>query len=273
VTTKRRIDKRMEQINSESSSTTSINILSSTSLFLLLVLILTTTFIMSKQKINPLSKVVSNIYDRIIVKMTETWYRHVLERQEDGSVILDVGVGTAAALLKCSDIVKSKNLQIIGIDYNNFYIEAATENIQSANMSNNITVHCIDIYDQTKVSQLVNQIPSKAMDSIYFSGSFSLLPNPSRALQMMIPILNKKGKIYITQTYQRHSPPLLGSIKPLLKYVTTIDFGQLVKEEEMMDILKEQEGTLEVLEHEVMKDSLDTKMQAAYLTILKVKST
>ena len=74
-------------INSWSESSTII----SSSLFLLL----TTTFIMSKQKINPLSKVLSAIYDRTIVKMTEKWYRHVLERQEDGSVILDVGVGTA----------------------------------------------------------------------------------------------------------------------------------------------------------------------------------
>jgi hypothetical protein len=36
------------------------------------------------------------IYDAIILRMTEKWYRTVLERLADGSIILDIGIGTAS---------------------------------------------------------------------------------------------------------------------------------------------------------------------------------
>mmetsp|Transcript_20366 Transcript_20366/g.58904 ORF Transcript_20366/g.58904 Transcript_20366/m.58904 type:complete len:152 (-) Transcript_20366:174-629(-) len=37
------------------------------------------------------------VYDRLVLHMTEVWYRAVLERLEDGSAVLDVGIGTAGA--------------------------------------------------------------------------------------------------------------------------------------------------------------------------------
>ena len=131
------------------------------------------------------------------------------------------------------------------------------------------------------------------VDCIYFSGSFSLLPDPKEALLMTIPLLRKQphehqqennntdttstsscGLVYITQTYQRHVFPLLGSIKPMLKYLTTIDFGQLVKEEEVLGLLKNEElisNGIVLKSHEVIKGSLDNYWQAAYLSILKVE--
>ena len=42
-------------------------------------------------------KAKSFIYDAIILRMTEKWYQSVLERVEDGSMVLDVGVGTGGA--------------------------------------------------------------------------------------------------------------------------------------------------------------------------------
>ncbi len=41
------------------------------------------------------SSCIGGIYDKIIVSMTEVWYRKVLEKQKRGAVILDVGIGTA----------------------------------------------------------------------------------------------------------------------------------------------------------------------------------
>jgi hypothetical protein len=51
------------------------------------------------------------------------------------------------------------------------------------------------------------------------------------ALTAVKPLLQPNGKIYVTQTYQRYTPPLLPYLKPLLKYVTTIDFRQLIRED------------------------------------------
>jgi ubiquinone/menaquinone biosynthesis C-methylase UbiE len=47
-------------------------------------------------------KAKSFIYDAIILRMTEKWYRAVLERVEDGSMVLDVGVGTGGTSYKAS---------------------------------------------------------------------------------------------------------------------------------------------------------------------------
>ena len=72
--------------------------------------------------------------------------------------------------------------------------------------------------------------------------------------------------IYITQTYQRRTPFFLPYIKPMLKYMTTIDFGELVKVEDIVKTFKQ--SGLEVVKHEVIKGSVDNAYQAAYLSIL-----
>jgi hypothetical protein len=41
------------------------------------------------------ASVIGGIYNTIIVKMTEVWYKQVLEKQTDGATILDIGIGTA----------------------------------------------------------------------------------------------------------------------------------------------------------------------------------
>jgi len=38
---------------------------------------------------------VSQIYDSMIVHMTEKWYQSVLSQLDDNSIVLDVGIGTA----------------------------------------------------------------------------------------------------------------------------------------------------------------------------------
>lgn len=58
----------------------------------------------------------------------------------------------------------------------------------------------------------------------------------------------------------------------MLKFLTTIDFGQLVTVEEIRDLLEHVEGlTLE--QHEVMQGSLDNYWQAAYLSVLVKKNS
>lgn len=54
----------------------------------------TATITTLSQKVS-LSSIVGGIYDKLCVHMTETWYRNVLCRQNDNSVILDCGIGTS----------------------------------------------------------------------------------------------------------------------------------------------------------------------------------
>ena len=52
---------------------------------------------------NTFSSVISSwrsfVYDALILKMTTRWYEAVLTKLPENSIVLDVGIGTAGALL------------------------------------------------------------------------------------------------------------------------------------------------------------------------------
>jgi hypothetical protein len=60
----------------------------------------------------------------------------------------------------------------------------------------------------------------------------------------------------------------LATVKPLLKYITTIDFGQVTSTDDIAKIFAD--SKLEVAHHAVIRGSVDTPLQAAYLSILNV---
>ena len=216
--------------------------------------------------------------------MTEKWYRTVLEQLDDGSIILDVGIGTGGALLRCIDLIESKDLKIIGIDIDDAYVQAGKYAINEAGLMDRISIDHVNIYDgKERIVELVTtnkefgatvNSNGQFLDAVYFSGSFSLLPDPVKALQLVSTFIkqgedetNKEGgMIYITQTYQRRSPYFMSYVKPMMKYLTTIDFGQLVSEEDIEQTFKE--SGLKIVKHEVIEGSVDNVFQAAYLSIL-----
>eukprot|EP00985_Skeletonema_marinoi_P030559 scaffold32618_cov141-Skeletonema_marinoi.AAC.2 len=223
-------------------------------------------------------KAKSYIYDALILTMTEAWYRAVLEKMPDGSTLLDVGIGTGGALLRCTDLLVKKDLKVVGIDIDSAYVEAGHEAILYAGMDDRISINVVNVYEaKEKVMELVKQMggsedsDGRFVDAVYFSGSFSLLPDPVKALHLVSEFVKtkdgEKGSIFITQTYQRKTPFFLPYMKPLLKYATTIDFGQLVTEEDILRTFEE--SRLEVVQHEVIPGSVDNSLQAAYLSILR----
>lgn len=193
---------------------------------------------------------------------------------------------------------------MVGVDYDANYVSVAQTAISDQGLDEYISVVTMSVYDvQSKLSELAellvllppagtknkNEESSSSspqhdqqFDAVYFSGSFSLLPDMVGAIQVVAPLLSSSsqspknvGKIYITQTYQRQFPRLLSYIKPLLRYLTTIDFGQLVTEQEAEDLFYRQiQETcgMDVLEHKVIDSSVNTSAQAAYLTVLQRKA-
>ncbi|KCV71865.1 hypothetical protein H696_01277 [Fonticula alba] len=161
------------------------------------------------------------IYDAAIVWFTSEWYRTVLEKLPAKSSVLDVGVGTAAALLNNISIINERQLRIKGVDIDADYIARAQDLIRDKNASGLVNVEHMSIYDYF--------LPpgGQRFDAVYFSGSFMLLPDPSAALlHVKANLLKEGGLLYFTQTFERRRSFLVETIKPLLRVITTIDFGR-----------------------------------------------
>lgn len=67
----------------------------------------------------------ADVYDGVIVWMTARWYAAVFEKLNKGDRVLDVGIGTATALVKNKTAMLEKHLSFVGIDYEAAYVKKA----------------------------------------------------------------------------------------------------------------------------------------------------
>lgn len=209
------------------------------------------------------------IYDIVIVKMTSVWYRTVFDRVDEGARILDIGIGTGTALATNAKLVQKKKLHIVGVDYEQAYVEKCKSVMQNNALDKQVSVVCKSVYDEDLLSAVnQNETEQQLFDAIYFSGSISLMPDPAEALRCSAArMLKPGGLVYITQTFQKRGTKLMEISKPLLKYVTTIDFGKLTYLEDVDKYC--QDSGLQVVEREKIPNSIDNYFQAAYLLVLK----
>lgn len=75
-------------------------------------------------------------------------------------------------------------------------------------------------------------------DAIYFSASLMILPDPVNALNHVKNMLNENGRIFVTQTIETNRSFLVELVKPLLKYILTIDFGSVTYERDLLAAFK-----------------------------------
>jgi len=170
----------------------------------------------------PIRRARALLYDAAIVSMTAEWYGAVLRHLRPGSSLLDVGIGTGAALLAHLERVRSLELRVVGIDIDAAYVERCRQAVTAAGVADNIQVRLESVYDHR----------GGPYDAVYFSGSFMLLPDPPAALRHVVSLLRPDGRIYFTQTFEHVRSRGLEIIKPLLRWVTTIDFGRVTYQEQ-----------------------------------------
>jgi SAM-dependent methyltransferase len=162
------------------------------------------------------------IYDTLILRLTSGWYAEVLRRVPEGATLLDVGIGTAGALLANDDLVKRKRLRVVGIDIDGDYIARARRRIADSSLAGLAEVRLESVYDHQ----------GGPYDAVYFSGSFMLLPQPEAALQHCSALLSPGGRMFFTQTIQKQPARWMEILKPMLKGVTSIDFGRVTYEDD-----------------------------------------
>lgn len=167
-------------------------------------------------------KLRSAVYDTAIVSFTAKWYMEVLSDMPEGARLLDVGIGTGAALVKNAELIRAKNLTIVGVDYDAAYIKRCKELVAEHRLGRQVSVECCSFYDYAPAD-------GRLFDHVYFSGSFMILPDSPGALRHAVELLTDRedGRLYFTQTFELRKNPMLEWLKPTMSYWTTIDFGQV----------------------------------------------
>ncbi len=189
------------------------------------------------------------IYDHTFAKLTINWYRAVLERLPDGAEVLDVGIGTGGAVIANADLIRDKNLRILGLDIDPDYLKRCRRALLNAGLADHVSVRLESVYDHH----------GGPYDAIYFSGSFMLLPDPVAALQHVLTQLKPNGRIYFTQTFHDQRSPLAEKIKPMLHRVTTIHFGQVTYLEDFCEVL--QQAGAEIVDMVLLKKLRNTSFR------------
>jgi ubiquinone/menaquinone biosynthesis C-methylase UbiE len=161
------------------------------------------------------------LYDRLVAGMTSAWYREVLTRLPRGIRLLDVGIGTGAALVRCADVVRERQLSIVGIDVDADYLARCELAVHRAGLSR-VSPRLESVYDHC----------DGPYDAAYFSASLMLLPDPVAAVRRVAGLLRPGGTLYATQTFQLRRSRLAERGKPLIRYVTTIEFGRVTYEDD-----------------------------------------
>ncbi len=106
--------------------------------------------------------------------------------------------------------MQSKQLSVVGVDIDQAYVAHCGGALQKAGLQK-CRVVCKSVLDAD-----LAEVVGKDFDAVYFSGSISLIPTPHKALQQAASLLKPGGVVYVTQTFQRKSFPMLAFIKPLL---------------------------------------------------------
>ena len=184
----------------------------------------------------------SFIYDIVVSRpVTSHTYYRLLQRMKANSSdfkqlesILDVGVGTGTAL---SYIIPdlNKDVKIIGVDIDQNYVDYCQKLFKTRN---NITILLKD-FNEMDDKDLKSLEVENRFDVIFFSSSFMLMPNKIKTLEKARSLLKQNGKIYFVLTLFEKRKKLIERFKPLLKYATTIDFGEALTESQFLEILKE----------------------------------
>jgi SAM-dependent methyltransferase len=172
------------------------------------------------------------LYDGAITSFTTKWYAEVLDLLPENSRLLDVGIGTGTALLANASCLRAKRITVVGVDYDQSYVDKCRALVAQNGLANQITCICCSFYDFKPPDGLL-------FDHVYFSGSFMILPDRPRAVRKAVEMLvdREDGRLYFTQTFELRKNSMLEWFKPAMTYLTTIDFGNVTYVEDFDEAL------------------------------------
>jgi len=139
---------------------------------------------------------------------------------------LDVGVGTGVALHSVINQIPN-SVQITGIDINESYYKNAKKLFGKYS---NVEIRLQNFYEL--------ETSKEKYDIIVLGSSFMLMPDYTKALNIIKHLLAPGGKIFFLMTLYDKKKPFTEKMKPYLKNFTTIDFGKATYENEFVELIK-----------------------------------
>jgi alpha-N-acetylglucosaminidase len=131
---------------------------------------------------------------------------------------------------KYHKLIKSKNLNIVGIDINKTYLNHCSSLIDKWDLDDHISIFNAPVEGY--------EPPEKEyFDFILFSMSFMLFDNQELVIDRVRNWLKPNGKVLFFQTMFPKKSPFIEFIKPKLKYFTTVDFGRITYDDEFYKFL------------------------------------
>jgi ubiquinone/menaquinone biosynthesis C-methylase UbiE len=169
------------------------------------------------------------LYDCVLIGLTSGWYREVLKRLPLGASLLDVGIGTGGAVVRSAQLVRAKDIRILGLDIDRDYLSRCEKVLDQAGLSDHVTPCLASVYDHY----------GGPYDAVYFSASLMLLPDPVGAIKHVTSQLVPGGWIFFTQTFHHGKSPFVEKVKPMLHHFTSIHFGRVTYEDDFLQVLKD----------------------------------
>jgi ubiquinone/menaquinone biosynthesis C-methylase UbiE len=149
--------------------------------------------------------------------------------------ILDVGVGTGIYFKdsRCIELIRSKNIKIVGIDINESDIKLASKRIVSSHVCDRVEAKFVDLFQY--------DVDLNEFDVILFSESFPVIPEDlmMKMLNHILHIKGFKGSLFFINNIE-DNPKLLQRVKPFLKYfMFGVEFGRIVSKDDMQRVFKQ----------------------------------
>jgi len=165
------------------------------------------------------------IYDYFVVKnYTELLNKHFLTFIPANSYILDIGIGTGSSMISNTDLIKSKNIKITGVDIDEIYLSKCRDNIKKYDLSNHI-----DVKNNQEFFVPDNH---NRYDFILFSDSYAVIPDVHDLINSCKKYLTPNGRIVIITTLDQNTNEFKRLFKSSIYYFTTIDFGKVTTVDE-----------------------------------------
>ncbi|HXV94647.1 MAG TPA: class I SAM-dependent methyltransferase [Pseudonocardia sp.] len=164
----------------------------------------------------------------MITGLTAGWYREVLGRLPHGACVLDIGIGTGGAVARCAELIRARDIHIVGIDIDHDYLQRCAQEVARAGLAEHVRPCLASVYHHR----------GGPYDAAYFSASLMLLPDPVTAMRHVAAQLAPGGALYFTQTFHARRSVLREKLKPAMRRVTTIDFGRVTYEDDFRDAIE-----------------------------------